>query len=351
MKNRVVSMLLSLCLVFALFCGMSVIAYADGTQEYTLKAGDTVYAVCQKLGVDFNANQAWIMQTNHITSWNNLKAGQKLTLPASGTVASGAPATTVAAAAPVATNAAASTLSTGDTVSYYLVNHVMQAGETVYSVCNQLGIDFNANSDRIKEMNGINNYNNVKAGSTVKLPATSAPASGTYTQIVAHRVVAGDTVGALCRSYGIDYAANANTIKSLSGLNDLGAIRAGQILYLPVTASASATTAVAAPATVGTVTQPTTTAGTPVNTTATTGAMNIHTSSNGLFYLLVNGQVVNSAAAGQTVTVVTIPDQGYKVNDIIIYKTSSTERVTVTNSTFTMPAYDITIYVTFRANA
>ena len=340
MKKRLVSMLLSLCLVFALFCGMSVIAYADGTQEYTLKAGDTVFNVCQKLGVDFYANEAWIMQTNHITSWNNLKAGMKLTLPAKGTVG-GTAATTAAAG----TAAATSTLSTGDTVSYYLVEHVMQSGETVYSVCKQLGIDFNANSDRIKLMNGINNYNAVKAGTTVKLPATSVPASGTYTQIVAHKVVAGDTVGALCRSYGIDYASNADTIKALSGVENLGAIKAGQTLYLPVKASSAATTAAAA-GTAGTTavaTAPT------VNTTAAANALNVHTSSNGLFYLMVDGQVVNSAPAGATVTVVTIPDRGYKVNDIIIYKTSSTERVTVKNSSFIMPNYDITIYVTFRA--
>lgn len=340
MKKRFVSMLLSLCLVFALFCGMSVIAYADGTQEYTLKAGDTVFTVCQKLGVDFYANQNWIMETNHITSWTNLKSGMKLTLPAAGTV--GGVAVNTAAAGTTA--AAASTLSTGDTVSYYLVEHVMQSGETVYSVCNQLGINFNANSDRIKEMNGINNYNNVKVGTTVKLPATSVPASGTYTQIVAHKVVAGDTVGALCRSYGIDYASNADTIKALSGLENLGAIKAGQTLYLPVKASASATTATAAAAPVAGVSAAPT-----VNTTAQAGAMNVHTSSNGLFYLTVNGQVVNSAPAGTTVTVVTVPDQGYKVNDIIIYKTASTERVKVTKSTFVMPAYDITIYVTFRA--
>ena len=341
MKKRLVSILLSLCLVFALMCGMSVIAYADGTQEYTLKAGDTVFSVCQKLGVDFYANQAWIMETNHITSWNNLKSGMKLTLPAAGTIGGVAATTTTAA-----NTAPTSTLSTGDTVSYYLVEHVMQAGETVYSVCNQLGIDFAANSDRIKVMNGINNYNNVKVGTTVKLPATSVPASGTYTQIVAHKVVAGDTVGALCRTYGIDYASSADTIKALSGIDNLGAIKAGQTLYLPVKASSAATTATAATAATtvtGVAAAPT------VNTTAQAGAMNVHTSSNGLFYLTVNGQVVNSAPAGTTVSVVTVPDQGYRVNDIIIYKTASTERVTVTNSSFVMPAYDITIYVTFRA--
>ena len=359
MKKRLVSMLLSLCVVAALLCGMTVTAFADGTQEYTIKAGDTVYGICQKLGIDYAANLQWIKDTNNIVNFNNMKAGTVLTLPAAGTTP-GAAATTAAAAnttAAAATDAAANNaLTSGDTVSYYLVDHVMAAGETVYSVCQQLGIDFAANSDKIKSMNGINNYNNVKVGATIQLPSTSVPASGTYTQIVAHKVVAGDTVGALCRSYGIDYASNVDAIKSLSGIDNLGAIKVGQTLYLPVKASSSATTTTTtAAATTTTTTTPAAATATgvapaaPVNTTPEAGAFNVHTSSNGVFNLQVNGQIVNSAPAGATVTVVTIPDQGYKVNDIIVYKTSSTERVTVTNSTFVMPAYDITIYVTFRA--
>ncbi|MBR1456127.1 MAG: LysM peptidoglycan-binding domain-containing protein [Oscillospiraceae bacterium] len=341
MKKRIVSLLLSLCLVFALFCGMSVNAFADGTVEYTLKAGETVFGVCQKLGIDFYANQAWIMQTNNIASFNNLKAGTKLTLPAAGTAA------TAAAAGGTAT------MSTGDPVNYYLVEHVMAAGETVYTVCKQLGIDFAANSDKIKAINGISNYNAVKVGATVVLPSTTAPTSGTYTQVVAHKVVAGDTVGALCRTYGVDYASSAETIKALSGITNLGAIRAGQTIYLPVKAGTAATTTsssgTGSSAGSGSGASSGGTAAAPVNTTPEAGAFNVHTSSNGVFNLQVNGQIVNSAKAGEKVTVVVVPDQGYKVNDIVIYKTSTSERVTVSNNTFTMPDHDITIYVTFRA--
>ncbi len=359
MKKRVIGMLLCFCMVTALLCGMSGMAYADNTVEYTLKAGDTVIGVCQKLGIDFYANQAWIMQKNNIANFNNMKVGTKLVLPA----ASAKDNTGTAAAGKGASTAA------GDAVSYYLIEHVMAAGETVYSVCNQLGVDFAANSDKIKAINGISNYNKVSVGAKVLLPSAKAPTSGTYSQIVAHTVVAGDTVGALCRTYGIDYAANMDAIKALSGIDNLGVIKAGQTIYLPVKASVSATSPATAktdtskktdtstktdatstkPA-AATTTKPAAATTTPVNTKAQAGAFMVHTSSNGVFHLEVNGQIVNSAKAGETVKVVTVPDQGYKVNEIVVYKTSTTDRIEVKKSTFTMPDHDITIYVTFKAN-
>ena len=134
----------------------------------------------------------------------------------------------------------------------------------------------------------------------------------------------------------------------MSGIDNLGAIKVGQTIYLPVKAGASATGAAAATA-AAPATTVTPAAAAPAGEVAQTGSFNVHTSSNGVFYLQVNGQLVNSANAGETVNVVAIPDKGYRVNDIIVYKTSSTERISVTNSSFVMPAYDITIYVTFRA--
>jgi len=334
MKKHVLSMLLCLCMIFTMLCGMAGVAYADETVKHTLKAGETVIGVCQKLGIDFYANQAWIMQTNNIANFNNLKAGMVLTLPTGKTPA-----------APAAAPAGGTAPATAGAGTYYLAEHTVAPGETVYAICQALGIDFAANSDRIKEINGIGNYNNVKAGTVLKLPTTTVP-SGTYTTVVAHKVAAGETVMTICMNNGIDFASNQAAIKSLSGVDNLNVIRPGQTIYLPVKNAAAATVPAAAG---GAAPAAAATTPAPVNTKAEAGAFTVHTSSNGVFHLMVNGQIVNSAKAGETVSVVTVPDQGYKVNDIIVYKTASTERVTVKNSSFTMPAYDITIYVTFRA--
>ena len=84
MKKRLISVLLTVCLVVALFSCLSVEAAAADTVKYTLKSGDTVYGVCQSLGIDFYANYTWITKTNNIKSYANLKVGTVITLPAPG---------------------------------------------------------------------------------------------------------------------------------------------------------------------------------------------------------------------------------------------------------------------------
>jgi len=64
--------------------------------------------------------------------------------------------------------------------------------------------------------------------------------------------------------------------------------------------------------------------------------------------LQVGGQVVNTANQGQTVTVVPIPDYGYALESISVTKTGATDRVAVTNNSFVMPAYPVSIVVTFK---
>ena len=88
MKKRLISVLLTVCIVTALFSGLSITASADNkTVEHTLERGETVIGVCQKLGIDFYANYKWITETNKIANYGNLKPGMKLILPAPGTIA------------------------------------------------------------------------------------------------------------------------------------------------------------------------------------------------------------------------------------------------------------------------
>ena len=86
-------------------------------------------------------------------------------------------------------------------------------------------------------------------------------------------------------------------------------------------------------------------------TPSTGGAYNLHTSSNGTFVLTVGGQTVNSANQGQTVTVVPIPDKGYSLESITVTRAGSAERVAVSGNSFVMPAYEVTIVVTFKPGA
>ena len=78
------------------------------------------------------------------------------------------------------------------------------------------------------------------------------------------------------------------------------------------------------------------------------GAYSLHTSSNGTYVLQVGGSVVNTASQGQTVTIVPIPDYGYTLESISVTKTGAADRVAVSNNSFVMPAYPVSIVVTFK---
>lgn len=62
----------------------------------------------------------------------------------------------------------------------------------------------------------------------------------------------------------------------------------------------------------------------------------------------------STAAENETVTITASPNTNYEVDAVTVTKTDGTETVSVTGSgnsyTFTMPAYDVTVNVTFRAS-
>ena len=84
MKKRLLSLLLTVCLVAALFTGLTGTANAANDKvvgyltSYTLKAGDTIYGVCEAKKIDFNANLAMIGKINGITNYNYMMPGMIL---------------------------------------------------------------------------------------------------------------------------------------------------------------------------------------------------------------------------------------------------------------------------------
>lgn len=73
-------------------------------------------------------------------------------------------------------------------------------------------------------------------------------------------------------------------------------------------------------------------------------------SDGGSFKCQVGGADVEKTAPGDTVTIVATPDTGYEPDSITVTKTDadSYEEVTVTDGSFTMPDYPVTVSVTFK---
>ncbi|MBR6114961.1 MAG: LysM peptidoglycan-binding domain-containing protein, partial [Oscillospiraceae bacterium] len=137
-----------------------------------------------------------------------------------------------------------------DTVKGYLVSYTVKAGDTIFGICEKLGIDFDKNLQMIAKINGLINFNYLVPGKVLWMPSSTASTSSAYYTLLQHTLVAGEAPAALCQSYGIDYN---KSLTMLSGLNEnFYAFMAGTNILLPLyvnptgTAVTEATAAAAA---------------------------------------------------------------------------------------------------------
>ena len=334
MKKSIVRVLLSVCVAAMLLGCLGITAFADN-MTYTVKSGDTIFGICQRFGIDFVKNEAWIKQTNNITNYKALRVGQVLTLPVKVNNTTTTTTATSVAAISVGTIANAGTTQKGDIIVCYLINHKMLAGETVAGICAQLGIDFDSNAEAIKALSGITSWNKIPVGKVIVIPTLTAPTGSTYTAIIGHKVVAGETVAGICSEYGVDYGKNVEQLKALNSTTNLNVIRVGQYFYLPV----ANVTPTPSPSPSPTPTP------TPVQSD-----LKVNSSGHGTFILTVNGVQVQTATSGQTVTIVTNPAVGFHVSAISVVRTDTGAVVPVTNNTFVMPYAPVRVTVDFAAN-
>ena len=90
----------------------------------------------------------------------------------------------------------------------------------------------------------------------------------------------------------------------------------------------------------------------PVKITFTTYAITANSATHGSYTVKVNGSAAALAQLNDTVTITPTASSGYEVDTISVYKTEdSGTTVTVTNGSFTMPDYGVTVNVTFKVNS
>lgn len=364
MKKRLISMLLTVLMVASLFGGMSVSAYADeeyATQEYTLKSGDTLLKVCNKLGLNWYSCQTAINKLNNISEaqYRKLSVGQVITLPATNedavkiakaTISSGS--STGGTVISGGTGSSTGSVS-GVNAAYWLIPYTMQKGETVAGVCNVLGISFATYSEQIKTINNISSWSKVAAGKTLLLPSASAPAAGTSCYaVVAHQIQKGETTYSICNQYGISYNANASLMQTLNKGTSLTNIKYGRTLYVPVatvTGSSSIGTGSTGSGSTGSGStgSGSSSSGSGSSTTKTY-KLSTGTVKNGKISFTVNGKTVTSAAAGSTVTIVASPDSMCGLKSVSLKYADGSATPKVVDSTFTMPECDVVVNATFE---
>ena len=217
------------------------------TKTVTINGGDTAISICNANGISFNTCKAAIMKLNNFASdysFLTFKAGNKLVIPATdadaavilsaaSTTTSGT--TTAASATSAASTGAASVASTvlpsGSAVAAYMVPHTVQAGETIYGICQANNIDFSKYGSLIMQASGVTYATGLHAGDVIYIPSSSA-SSGAFS-IVMHTVTAGETTIGICQDLGLNYADNLKLITALNPGKNLSSIHTGDILLFP----------------------------------------------------------------------------------------------------------------------
>lgn len=212
------------------------------TQQYVVKDKDTMIGICDKLGLNFNKCKTAIMKLNNFAtdySFLTLKTGMKLTLPktdadAAALAASASSGTATGSSTSTGTSGTATGTGTavvsGNTVSY-LVPHVVKAGETIYGICAENGVNFSKYFDMIMAVSGIKYATDLRVGNVIYLPSSTST-SGAIA-ITSHTVKTGETTYGICQDLGINFSARYNMITALNPGKNLNSIRTGEVLLFP----------------------------------------------------------------------------------------------------------------------
>ena len=90
-------------------------------------------------------------------------------------------------------------------------------------------------SNIIKGVNGLKNINAVQAGRTYLFPSTVKPAAGTSCKAVyVHLMNSGETAYSVCNNAGVSYSHAADIIRAINDGKNLNKLKAGETIFYPV---------------------------------------------------------------------------------------------------------------------
>lgn len=180
---------------------------SSSSASYTVKSGDTLSAIANKLGTSV----ANLVKVNNISNANLIMVGQVLKTASA----------SVSSAKTVKTTTSTKTTSNTNTAGSYTV----KSGDSLSSIAAKYGTSYST----LASINGIANPNKIYVGQNIKLAggssssttkATSTNAAGSYT------VKSGDSLSAIAAKFGTSYSALA----SKNGIANPNKIYVGQVI-------------------------------------------------------------------------------------------------------------------------
>ena len=369
--NRLISLLLCLCMVATLFTGFAETASAEDYITYTVKPGDNLYTLVGKMGMNYGTVKYVIMALNGFTNeaqLSQLQPGQTIILPTSNqaaaslaskatTAATTAVATTATAAAATATTGTTATTTTtttstaastyqGFTPAYYLVEHTVQKGETLTSICKALGVNYYDYKSVVLGVNKLANDSSLKVGQQLWVPAKVGSAGGTIA-VVAYSVAPGDSISSICAQFQTSYANYKDAVKAVNPkIKNVEKLNVGQTVYIPVYTTWNNAVAGNNSTAAGN-------DGAPSITQATGYSISFTATDNkkyGAPFAIVGTQSnVQRAQAGSTVIIRPNAYSGYAVTGVKVVRTDSNAHIQVNDFAFTMPNSNVQITIDYAA--
>jgi LysM repeat protein len=189
---------------------------ATATTVHVVGWGETLWSIAQQYGVSPES----IVSANNLPDGDHIFAGQRLVIPDS-----------------------AYTQHTADPDLRLSATHVVQPGETLFSIGQTYGVTVSALSDA----NGLLNPTQIYAGQELILPGSPTGADSGYAPAgtaSTYVVQAGETLFSIARQHGL----SPWVIAQVNDISNPSLLYGGQVLTLPAASALSPTTASPAPA-------------------------------------------------------------------------------------------------------
>jgi len=340
-----------------------------GVMQHVIKSSDTAYGIVNSKGVSYNANEQLLKVLNQTDNLAAIKVGTNfyypvpLTVSVPGTGNPGSTATTTTTTIVTDGNGTTTTQTTTTAKLYKLTSGMSASDGTMLFYVNNQAVTAAPAGAKVTVLTSTNSGKAVQSltvkhsdgkadvhltGDTFIMPSCDARVDASIAYGHDINIIANYSGKATASVKGISVQSAikgaAVMIKSTDPNYEISSISASYKKLVTASTKTQLTVSSSkafimpdADVDVEVVLKP-----------VSTYAFYVNDPANGNFYLEVNGSVVTRAAKGATVTVVAKPDVGYEAKSLVVKNhLNPSDRVNVFSNTFTMPAFDVDVEVTF----
>ena len=165
------------------------------TQTYTVKAGDTLYAIALR----YDTTVQTLASLNNISNPSLIRVGQVLILPGSGGTTTPPPSSST--------------------------TYTVKAGDTLSAIAAR----YNTTVSSIAAANNITNVNLISIGQVLTIPGSGGTTTPPPSSSTTYTVKSGDTLSAIAARYNT----TVSSIAAANNITNVNLIRVGQVLTIP----------------------------------------------------------------------------------------------------------------------